>query len=132
MRMNKVIASVCAATVLGMGSVIVAPMALAGPGACVEDGNTVEFCDQKYLAAIDSTGLKYEPGATIALGHEVADIFAQHPYKKVFVAMVRKLMSDELPKQPINAQQATFVITRCIVFYAPKGTEQKLNQVMAG
>lgn len=134
------------AALLVAALIVAAPMPLAhadDPGACVDAGHTVEWCDQKFLAALASTGLDYDPATAIAVAHNIADVFAAHPTKATFVAIVNRKIKDTtegncIPTAPacdpttINVDQAVFIVQRAIIFYGPPGLEDTMNSVMGG
>ncbi len=122
---------------------LVAPMPLAhadDPGACVDDGQTVEYCDGAYLHSLGSTGLDYNPAIAIRVAHNLADEFLRHPTRAEFRALVNRLLQDNAqgkcmdnvpcdPKQ-ISAEQAVFIVQRAIIIYGPPGLSDTLDRVM--
>ncbi|MFY9920990.1 MAG: hypothetical protein WAL26_21725 [Mycobacterium sp.] len=141
--MKKTIGTLCAAAILAVSiSIAVASPALAGPGACVLEGNTVEYCNEHYLSALESTGIDYSAETAIRLGHTMADYFEAHPNKLGFVTIVNRLIKDQAQgncapgttgchPDPINVDQAVFIVQRAVMFWGPPGLADTMDSAMA-
>lgn len=140
--MNK---QTAAPILLATAGLLLSPTPLAHadePGACVDAGNTVEYCDQHYLNSVTSTGLSIDPGRAITVGHNWATRFANHPNKKEFSLLVNQLIQDaaagkcvndpdhQCGTQTISVDQAVFLVQMMVRFYGPPGLEDTMNSVM--
>ena len=137
-------ASLCAVTILGVGSIATAPVAsawtVAGSG-CVRSGNTEDYCISRFIESVDTMGdgacdAVCQPQA-IQAGLAVIDSMARSfdrnsgslPPEEMFYDCIRLF---KLQNPWANDGQAKGFVRVSIHWFGPPGMEEAVNQIVGG